>query len=57
MLDSLTDQVGHSSYEVLAEAIRIEVEPVLDLACGDRYLLELLHPNHVCLGMDWTPPS
>ena len=54
MLDSLTDEVGRSSYEVLAEAIRDGDEPVLDLACGDGYLLELLHPNHVCLGMDWN---
>jgi ubiquinone/menaquinone biosynthesis C-methylase UbiE len=54
MLDSLTDEVGRSSYEVLAEAIPDGDEPVLDLACGDGYLLELLHPNHLCLGMDWN---
>lgn len=54
MLDSLTDAAGHNSYEVLAEAIQEGDEPVLDLACGDGYLLELLHPNHACVGMDWN---
>ena len=54
MLDSLTDEVGRNSYEVLAEVIHDGDEPVLDLACGDGYLLELLHPNRVCVGMDWN---
>jgi len=54
MLDSLTDEVGRNSYEVLAEVIQDGDEPVLDLACGDGYLLELLHPNHACVGMDWN---
>jgi SAM-dependent methyltransferase len=54
MLDSLTDEVGRNSYDVLAEVIQDGDEPVLDLACGDGYLLELLHPNHVCVGMDWN---
>jgi len=53
ILDSLTDDMGRNSYAVLAEAIEDGDEPVLDLACGDGYLLELLHPNRVCLGMDW----
>jgi SAM-dependent methyltransferase len=54
MLDSLTDEMGRNSYEVLAEVIHDGDEPVLDLACGDGYLLELLHPNRVCVGMDWN---
>jgi SAM-dependent methyltransferase len=54
MLDSLTDETGRNSYEVLAEVIQDGDEPVLDLACGDGYLLELLQPNHVCVGMDWN---
>ena len=56
MLGSLADEVGHSSYEVLAEALRHEGgEPVLDLACGDGHLLGLLRTNQVCLGADWSP--
>lgn len=54
MLDTLTDEAGRNSYQVLAEAIQDGDEPVLDLACGDGYLLELLHPNRVCIGMDWN---
>ncbi len=54
LLDSLTDGVGRNSYEVLAELIQQDDEPVLDLACGDGYLLELLYPNHACVGMDWN---
>lgn len=54
MLDSLTDKAGRNSYEVLAEAIQDGDDPVLDLACGDGYLLELLQPNRVCVGMDWN---
>jgi ubiquinone/menaquinone biosynthesis C-methylase UbiE len=54
MLDSLTDEVGRNSYEMLAEVIQDGDEPVLDLACGDGYLLELLHPARVCVGMDWN---
>ena len=54
MLDSLTDEVGRNSYEVLAEVVRDGDDPVLDVACGDGCLLELLHPDHVCVGMDWN---
>ena len=54
MLDSLTDEAGRNSYEVLAAVIQDGDEPVLDLACGDGYLLELLHPNRACVGMDWN---
>ena len=54
LLGSMTDDVGRNSYEVLAEAIRQGSEPVLDLACGDGYLLELLRVNQACLGTDWN---
>jgi SAM-dependent methyltransferase len=53
-MDSLTDELGRNSYEVLAQVIRCHDEPVLDLACGDGYLLELIRPNHLCLGVDWN---
>ena len=54
MLDSLTDELGLNSYELLANALRDGPEPVLDLASGDGYLLELLGPNLACLGVDWS---
>ena len=41
MFTTMTDDGGRNSYEVLAEALRHGNEPVLDLACGDGYLLEL----------------
>jgi ubiquinone/menaquinone biosynthesis C-methylase UbiE len=53
-LGSLADQMGRSSYEVLAGAIQHGGEPVLDLACGDGHLLELLGPKVPCLGSDWN---
>jgi ubiquinone/menaquinone biosynthesis C-methylase UbiE len=56
---SLTDELGRNSYELLAQVIHgteepIKVEPILDLACGDGCLLELLRPRHACLGVDWN---
>jgi SAM-dependent methyltransferase len=52
VLGPLTDQSGRSSYELLAEAIRRGGEPVLDLACGDGQLLDLLRIDRSCLGAD-----
>lgn len=46
--------MGRSSYEVLANAMLHGGEPVLDLACGDGHLLELLGPKVSCLGSDWN---
>lgn len=54
LLESLTDEMGLSSYQLLAEAMHEVPEPVLDLACGDGYLVELLRRNHLCLGVDWN---
>ena len=54
MLDSLTNEAGHNTYEVLADMVQHGDEPILDLACGDGYLLELLRPSHTCVGMDWN---
>jgi ubiquinone/menaquinone biosynthesis C-methylase UbiE len=52
VLAPLADASGRSSYDVLAEAIGQGGEPVLDLACGDGHLLELLGPGRSCLGTD-----
>ena len=52
MLTSMTDDNGRNTYEVLAEALFHGGEPVLDLACGDGYLLELLRTDRDCLGTD-----
>jgi SAM-dependent methyltransferase len=53
MLGTIVDEEGRSSYEVLVEAIAREgAGPVLDLACGDGHLLELLRPSRACLGAD-----
>jgi len=51
---SLTNATGRNSYEVLAQVLHSQDEPVLDLACGDGYLLELLRPEHACIGVDWN---
>jgi ubiquinone/menaquinone biosynthesis C-methylase UbiE len=51
-LRSITDEHGHNTYEVLAEAMQDEAEPILDLACGDGYLLEVLRGRHACIGTD-----
>jgi ubiquinone/menaquinone biosynthesis C-methylase UbiE len=50
----MTGDSGKNTYEVLAEAIPRGSEPVLDLACGDGYLLELLRTDRGCLGTDWN---
>ena len=52
MIGPLTDELGRNSYEVLSRVVHGQDEPVLDLACGDGYLLELLGPRHACLGVD-----
>jgi ubiquinone/menaquinone biosynthesis C-methylase UbiE len=39
---------------VLAHALGVQDEPVLDLACGDGYLLALVRRDHDCLGVDWN---
>ena len=54
MFTAMTDDSGRSTYELLAEALYDEGEPVLDLACGDGYLLELLRADRNCLGTDWN---
>lgn len=54
MLDSVTDELGRNTYEMLSDVIQDGDDPILDLACGDGYLLELLHPSHACVGMDWN---
>ena len=52
MFTAMTDDGGRSSYEVLAKALPHGCEPILDLACGDGYLLELLRTDRYCLGTD-----
>ncbi len=54
MIDDLTDEAGRNSYELLVEEVQNGDGPVLDLACGDGYLLELLRRDHVCAGVDWN---
>jgi len=54
MFTTMTDDTGRNSYEVLAEALPRGSGPVLDLACGDGYLLELLRTDRDCLGTDWN---
>ncbi len=53
-LGGLTDELGRNSYEVLAHALGGSDVPVLDLACGDGYLLEVLRRDRDCLGVDWN---
>ena len=53
-IGTLSDALGRNSYEVLAHALGVQDEPVLDLACGDGYLLELVRRDHDCLGVDWN---
>jgi SAM-dependent methyltransferase len=54
LLAAMTDDNGRSTYEVLAEALRHGNGPVLDLACGDGHLLQLLRTDRDCLGTDWN---
>jgi ubiquinone/menaquinone biosynthesis C-methylase UbiE len=51
---TLVDEMGRNSYEMLAQALRSQDEPVLDVACGDGYLLERARKDHACLGVDWN---
>jgi ubiquinone/menaquinone biosynthesis C-methylase UbiE len=53
-LGTLSDGLGRNSYEVLAHALGARDKPVLDLGCGDGYLLELVRRDHDCLGVDWN---
>ena len=53
-IGTLSDGLGRSSYEVLAHALGVQDEPILDLACGDGYLLALVRRDHDCLGVDWN---
>lgn len=52
VLGSLVDEAGRSSYRILAEATPDGNEPVLDVACGDGQLLELLRTGRSCVGVD-----
>ncbi len=52
VLGTMSDDEGRNSYRVLADAMREGGEPVLDLACGDGYLLGLLGAGGRCLGAD-----
>ncbi|MDQ1365169.1 MAG: hypothetical protein QOE57_1211 [Acidimicrobiaceae bacterium] len=54
VLGAMSDQAGRSSYRVLADAIGRGGEPILDIACGDGHLLELLRPRASCAGVDWN---
>jgi SAM-dependent methyltransferase len=50
-----TDALGRSSYEVLADAIPAGDGAVLDLACGDGFLVETVHrcaPHRRVVGVD-----
>jgi len=47
----LVDSEGHTSYQVLADSMSKAEAPILDLACGDGYLLELL-ANGPHIGVD-----
>ena len=53
-IGTLSDGLGRNSYDHLARALGGQAEPVLDLACGDGYLLELVRRDHDCLGVDWN---
>jgi ubiquinone/menaquinone biosynthesis C-methylase UbiE len=53
-IGTLSDELGRNSCEVLAHALGEQDWPVLDLACGDAYLLELVRGDHECLGVDWN---
>lgn len=53
-IGTLSDELGRNSYEVLAHALGVQDRPVLDLACGDGYLLELVRGDHECFGVDWN---
>ncbi len=52
MFTAMTDANGRNTYEMLAEALAHGSGPVLDLGCGDGYLLELLRSDRDCFGTD-----
>lgn len=52
---AMADDRGRTTYQVLADAIKEGDEPVLDLACGDGHLLELLRPDRASFGADLNP--
>jgi len=54
VLGAMSDRAGRSSYRVLADAIGRGGEPILDIACGDGHLLELLRPQASSAGVDWN---
>jgi ubiquinone/menaquinone biosynthesis C-methylase UbiE len=54
VLGAMSDHAGRSSYRGLVDAIRQGVEPILDIACGDGHLLELLRPQALSVGIDWN---
>ena len=54
MFAAMNDDVGRNTYQILAKALSDGGEPILDLACGDGYLLELLRTDRDCLGADWN---
>ena len=54
MFTAMTDDRGRNTYELLARPLLGAREPVLDLACGDGYLLELLRRERDCFGTDWN---
>jgi hypothetical protein len=55
ILGAMADDQGRITYRVLADAIKEGDEPVLDLACGDGYLLELLRPDRASFGANLNP--
>jgi ubiquinone/menaquinone biosynthesis C-methylase UbiE len=55
ILGAMADDRGRTTYQVLADAIIKGDEPVLDLACGDGHLLELLRPDRASFGADLNP--
>jgi ubiquinone/menaquinone biosynthesis C-methylase UbiE len=52
VLGTMIDHEARNSYRVLADAMLDSGEPVLDLACGDGYLLGLPGWGSRCLGAD-----
>jgi SAM-dependent methyltransferase len=54
VLGAMSDSSGRSSYRVLADAVEGGGEPILDIACGDGHLLELLRPQASSAGVDWN---
>lgn len=55
VLSPITDELSRNTYQMLAEALQSGDGPVLDLACGDGHLLELLRERRACIGVDLNP--